>query len=195
MKIGVAMTDVLTGLYATTAILAALAHRERQRQGQHIDLALLDCRWRCLANQAMNYLIVRRRPQRMGNAHPNIVPYQDFPTKDGDMIMAVGNDGQFGRLCAAFGTSGMGRGPALCDQSGTGRKPRDPDRALSEVSCTRTTAEWVATLETAGVPVRSDKHHRRRLRRSPGTGARDPTRNAARRGWRRSARRQPRPPV
>ena len=102
-KVGVALTDVLTGLYATTAILAALAHRDRTGEGQHIDIALLDVQIASLANQTMNYLASGVAPRRMGNAHPNVVPYQDFPTRDGDMIIAVGNDGQFGRLCAALG--------------------------------------------------------------------------------------------
>ena len=94
-KVGVALTDILTGLHAAVAILAALAHRERTGEGQHIDLALLDVQVACLANQAMNYLVSGQAPRRMGNAHPNIVPYQDFPTADGYMILAIGNDGQF----------------------------------------------------------------------------------------------------
>ena len=93
MKVGVALTDILTGLYASTAILAALQAREHTGRGQHIDLALLDVGVACLANQGMNYLYGDQVPQRMGNAHPNIVPYQDFPTADGDFILTVGNDG------------------------------------------------------------------------------------------------------
>jgi crotonobetainyl-CoA:carnitine CoA-transferase CaiB-like acyl-CoA transferase len=91
-KVGVALTDILTGLYATVGVLAALAHRDRTGEGQHIDLALLDVQVACLANQTANYLIGGTVPRRMGNAHPNIVPYQDFPTADGDMILAVGNE-------------------------------------------------------------------------------------------------------
>jgi crotonobetainyl-CoA:carnitine CoA-transferase CaiB-like acyl-CoA transferase len=106
-KVGVALTDILTGLYAGNAILAALAHRDRDgyrsADGQHIDLALLDVQIACLANQAMNYLVSGTAPKRMGNAHPNIVPYQDFPTADGDMILAIGNDGQFARFCTVAG--------------------------------------------------------------------------------------------
>ncbi|MFM7272331.1 MAG: CaiB/BaiF CoA transferase family protein, partial [Gammaproteobacteria bacterium] len=85
MKVGVALTDILTGLHASTAILAALAWRERSGKGQHIDLALLDVQVACLANQAMNYLYSGNSPKRLGNAHPNVVPYQDFPTADGHM--------------------------------------------------------------------------------------------------------------
>ncbi|MGC1388503.1 MAG: CaiB/BaiF CoA-transferase family protein [Steroidobacteraceae bacterium] len=100
-KTGVAVTDILTGLYASIGILAALAHRERTGAGQYIDVALMDVQVACLANQALNYLIGGEVPQRLGNAHPNIVPYQDFPTTDGHVIIAVGNDAQFARLCAA----------------------------------------------------------------------------------------------
>jgi crotonobetainyl-CoA:carnitine CoA-transferase CaiB-like acyl-CoA transferase len=102
-KAGVAVTDILTGLYAAIGILAALNHREHSGVGQHIDLSLLDVQVACLANQAMNYLVSGKAPERLGNAHPNIVPYQDFPTQDGYMIIAVGNDGQFARLCAEMG--------------------------------------------------------------------------------------------
>lgn len=103
IKTGVALTDILTGLYATVAILAAVAHRERTGAGQHIDMALLDVQVACLANQAMNYLVTGTAPRRLGNAHPNIVPYQDFPTADGDIILAIGNDGQFRKFAEAAG--------------------------------------------------------------------------------------------
>ncbi|MER8124575.1 CoA transferase, partial [Acinetobacter baumannii] len=86
VKVGVALTDILTGLYSTVAILAALSHREQRGEGQHIDMALLDVQVACLANQAMNYLTTGVPPRRLGNAHPNIVPYQNFPTADGDFI-------------------------------------------------------------------------------------------------------------
>ena len=91
-KAGVAVTDILTGLYATIGVLAALAHRERSGVGQHIDLGLLDVQVACLANQAMNFLVSGTAPRRSGNAHPNLVPYQDFPTSDGYMVIAVGTD-------------------------------------------------------------------------------------------------------
>ena len=152
MKVGVALTDILTGLYASTAILAALQAREHTGRGQHIDLALLDVGVACLANQGMNYLYSDRVPQRMGNAHPNTVPYQDFPTADGHMILAVGNDGQFARLCAAIGRP---------DWAADARYARNPDRLanraqlideLRAITVARTTAEWVALLEQHGVP-------------------------------------------
>ena len=103
MKVGVALIDVLTGLYATIGVLAALAHRERSGEGQHVDLALLDVQVATLANQAMNFLTTGQAPQRLGNAHPNIVPYQTFAASDGHLILAVGNDAQFARCCAVLG--------------------------------------------------------------------------------------------
>lgn len=151
-KVGVAVTDILTGLYATVGILAALSHRERTGEGQYIDVALLDVQVAALANQAANYLIGGEPPQRMGNAHPNIVPYQDFPTDDGHMIIAVGNDGQFARLCASLGCSDLATDPRYR----TNRDRVQHRDALVDLlrTCTRrqTTAHWVAALEVAGVP-------------------------------------------
>ncbi|MDG6403617.1 CaiB/BaiF CoA-transferase family protein, partial [Pseudomonas quasicaspiana] len=103
VKVGVALTDVMTGVYSSTAILAALAHRDQSGLGQHIDMALLDVQVACLANQALNYLTTGIAPTRLGNAHPNIVPYQDFPTADGDFILTVGNDGQFRKFAEVAG--------------------------------------------------------------------------------------------
>lgn len=99
-KIGVAFADIFTGTYGVIGILAALAQRERTGKGQHIDMSLMDSMVGVLANQGLNYLVSQRAPRRMGNAHPNIVPYQVFPTRDGHVIIAVGNDAQFQRLCA-----------------------------------------------------------------------------------------------
>jgi len=152
MKVGVALTDVMTGLYATVAMLAALSHRERTGEGQHIDMALLDVQVACLANQASNYLVGGAVPHRMGNAHPNIVPYQEFPTADGYMIIAVGNDGQFGKLCAA-----LDHAEWASDERFTTNPQRVKHRAeliglLREVTSTRNTADWVAAMEGAGVP-------------------------------------------
>ncbi len=108
------MTDILTGLYAAIGILAALSHRDRTGEGQHIDVGLLDVQVACLANQAMNYLAGGVAPRRTGNAHPNLVPYQDFlPTSDGYMVVAVGNDAQFSRLCGGDGTRGARGRPAF----------------------------------------------------------------------------------
>ena len=152
LKVGVALTDVMTGLYATIAVLAALAHRERSGVGQHIDLALLDVQIASLANQAANYLVGGIVPKRMGNAHPSIVPYQDFPTADGYMIIAVGNDGQFAKLAATLGHP---------EWSADERFRTNPERVrhrdeliaqIRAVTATRTTDEWVAAMEAAGVP-------------------------------------------
>jgi crotonobetainyl-CoA:carnitine CoA-transferase CaiB-like acyl-CoA transferase len=151
-KVGVALTDVLTGLYATTAILAALAHRERTGEGQHIDLALLDVQVASLANQTMNYLVSGKSPVRMGNAHPNIVPYQDFPTKDGAMIIAVGNDGQFARLSATAGHPEWATDTRFATNQARVANRTAFIAAFEPASRRRTTAEWIAALETAGVP-------------------------------------------
>ena len=101
-KVGVAVTDVVTGLYGTIGILAAIEQRHRTGKGQHIDMSLLDCATAMLANQAMNFLATGDSPMRKGNAHPNIAPYQVLPTADGHIIIAVGNDGQFQRLCSVI---------------------------------------------------------------------------------------------
>ena len=106
-KVGVAVVDILTGLYATNAILAALLHRAKSDQGQHIDIALLDVQVATLANQAGNYLLSGYVPQRMGSAHPSIVPYQPFACADGHVMLAIGNDSQFTALCRAAGQSGQ----------------------------------------------------------------------------------------
>jgi crotonobetainyl-CoA:carnitine CoA-transferase CaiB-like acyl-CoA transferase len=111
MKVGVAVADVMTGLYASNAIQGALIHQLRTGQGQHIDLALLDVQVATLANQAMNYIATQENPKRLGNAHPNIVPYQAFATLDGHVILAVGNDGQFQRFCQVAGAVKMADNP------------------------------------------------------------------------------------
>jgi crotonobetainyl-CoA:carnitine CoA-transferase CaiB-like acyl-CoA transferase len=151
-KAGVAVTDILTGLYAVIGILTALAHRDRTGEGQRIDLSLLDVQVACLANQAMNYLVSGAVPKRLGNAHPNIVPYQDFPTRDGFMIIAVGNDTQFAKLCAAMQLGELARDPQFAtNQARVAHRVILID-TLNAATRTRTTAEWVAVLENAGVP-------------------------------------------
>ncbi len=151
-KTGVAVTDILTGLYASIGILAALAHRERTGAGQYIDVALMDVQVACLANQALNYLIGGEVPQRLGNALPNIVPYQDFPTTDGYVIIAVGNDAQFARLCAAAGLTELAADPRFTtNQQRVLHRTQLIDR-LCDATRSRSTAEWVADLERVGVP-------------------------------------------
>ncbi|WP_369989012.1 CaiB/BaiF CoA transferase family protein [Pseudomonas xanthosomatis] len=152
VKVGVALTDILTGLYSTVAILAALAHRDQAGVGQHIDMALLDVQVACLANQAMNYLTTGTPPRRLGNAHPNIVPYQDFPTADGDFILTVGNDGQFRKFAEVAGQPQWADDPRFATN-----KQRVAHRAeliplIRQATVFKTTAEWVAALEQAGVP-------------------------------------------
>jgi len=151
-KVGVALTDVMTGLYATVAILAALAHCNRTGEGQYIDLALLDVQIACLANQDLNFLTTGIAPRRMGNAHPNIVPYQDFPTADGDMIVAVGNDSQFRNLCLALGHSEWGTDSRFATNSSRVANRSELVELLRAETQRRTTEEWIAVLETAGVP-------------------------------------------
>ena len=151
-KVGVALVDVLTGLYATIAIQAALAERERSGRGQHIDMALLDVQVAALANQAASFLAAGVVPQRMGNAHPTIVPYQDFPTADGDMILAIGNDGQFERFCQAAGHPEWAQ-----DERFATNPQRVKHRAtliplLRQATVMRNTAEWIALLESRAVP-------------------------------------------
>jgi len=151
-KVGVALTDIMTGLYATIAVQAALAERERSGLGQYIDLALLDVQVACLANQASNYLAGSVVPARMGNAHPNIVPYQDFPTADGDMILAIGNDGQFARFCAIAGHAEWASDPryATNPQRVANRATLIP--LLRRATVERTTHDWIDALEAAHVP-------------------------------------------
>ncbi len=152
VKVGVALTDILTGLYSTVAILAALAHRQHDGGGQHIDMALLDVQVACLANQAMNYLTTGESPQRLGNSHPNIVPYQDFPTADGDFILTVGNDNQFRKFAEV-----AGRIEWVDDPRFLTNKLRVANRAaliplIRQATVFKTTAQWVSVLEAAGVP-------------------------------------------
>ena len=151
-KVGVALTDILTGLYATIAIQAALAHREKSGLGQHIDLALLDVQVACLANQAMNYLVSGKAPRRMGNGHPNIVPYQDFPTADGDVILAIGNDGQFARFCEIAGHDEWVADPRFASNAARVRNRGELIPLLRQATLMKTTAEWICLLENAAVP-------------------------------------------
>lgn len=152
MKVGVALTDILTGLFASTAILAALAQRDVSGHGQHIELALLDVQVACLANQAMNYLYSGRSPIRLGNAHPNIVPYQDFPTSDGDMILAIGNDSQFATFALVCAHPEWASDERFATNAARVENRAALIAAIKRVTVTRTTADWVALLEPAGVP-------------------------------------------
>lgn len=152
VKVGVALTDILTGLYATVGVLAALNRREHSGVGQHVELALLDVQVACLANQAMNYLTTGVPPKRMGNAHPNIVPYQDFPTADGDIILTVGNDGQFRKFAEVAGHPEWAGDPRFASNKARVAHRKELVPMIRQVTVFRTTAEWVAILEQAGVP-------------------------------------------
>ncbi len=152
VKVGVALTDILTGLYSTAAILAALASREQTGAGQHIDMALLDVQVACLANQAMNYLTTGTAPKRLGNAHPNIVPYQDFPTADGDFILTVGNDSQFRKFCEVAGLTALADDPRFSTNTARVAHRGELIPLIRQATVFKTTAEWISALEQAGVP-------------------------------------------
>ena len=152
LKTGVAISDILTGLYAAVGILAALAHRERTGEGQYIDLALYDVQVACLANQAMNYLIGGCVPPRMGNAHPNIAPYEEFPTADGHMIIAVGNDGQFARLAAELGHPEWAAEDRFASNAARVAHRDALGTLMRAVLGTGSTTQWLQRLERAQVP-------------------------------------------
>ncbi|AOE82660.1 CaiB/BaiF CoA transferase family protein [Pseudomonas sp. TCU-HL1] len=152
VKVGVALTDILTGLYSSVAMLAALASREITGKGQHIDMALLDVQVACLANQAMNYLTTGNPPRRLGNAHPNIVPYQDFPTADGDFILTVGNDSQFRKFCEVAGHREWADDPRFSTNKARVAHRAELIPLIRQATVFKTTAEWVSALEEVSVP-------------------------------------------
>jgi crotonobetainyl-CoA:carnitine CoA-transferase CaiB-like acyl-CoA transferase len=150
--VGVAVADLFTGMYAATAILAALRHRDQTGQGQAIDMALLDTQVAMLANLGAGYLASGVAPERAGNAHQNIVPYQVFAVADGHLILAVGNDAQFARFCRVAGLPRPSRGPALCAQRRAGAEPGRLVPLLAEHLKRRSRADWLAALDAAKVP-------------------------------------------
>ena len=152
VKVGVAVVDLMTGLYASTAIMAALLHRNNTGAGQHIDMALLDVQVACMANQASNFLISGKPPGRRGNAHPNIVPYQDLPTADGAVMIAVGNDGQYQRLCSALGVNHLAKDPRFATNTKRVENRETLIPLLSEASRKQNSDHWEKTLEGMGVP-------------------------------------------
>src|SRR6201996_5226120 len=152
-KAGVAISDLFTGLYGVVAIEAALIARERTGCGQYIDLALFDSMSAMLANQAMNFLASGRSPKRMGNAHVNLAPYQTFPVADGWLIVAVGNDGQFGRLCGVLGLEGMARDPLFSTNPARVTNRVEMERALVEKTVLWKRDDLLAALEKAVVPA------------------------------------------
>src|SRR6266700_191557 len=154
-KVGIAVTDILAGMYASLAIAAAIAHRERTGIGQHIDLALLDSIVAFGANQIMNYFTSGKIPGRYGNAHANVVPYEAFATADGHVILAVGNDGQFASFCKVAGRPELAADPRYATMPGriTNRSTLIP--LLREIFSPRPSRRWLAELEAAGVPCGS----------------------------------------
>jgi len=150
-RVGIPIADIMTGMYATIAICAALAHREKSGTGQHLDLALLDTQVGILSNQGMNYLATGVAPGRIGNAHPNIVPYQPFKTKDGDVILACGNDNLFNKFCEVAGCLELVKDPRFATNSKRVENREAITALLAEIFAKRTTKDWCDALEAAGV--------------------------------------------
>ena len=153
MKTGVAITDVMTGLYATIGVLAALHERQRTGKGRHVDVALLDVQVATLANQALNTLVSGISPERHGNAHPNIVPYQAFACADGHLVLTVGNDGQFARLAELLGRPEWAEDPAYATNAARVGKREVLVPLIQAILLTRGRDEWLAELEARGIPA------------------------------------------
>jgi formyl-CoA transferase len=152
LRVGVALTDLFTGVYACSGILAAIEVRHRTGEGQHIDMALLDVGMAILANQAAGFLNTGAVPQRMGNSHPSLAPYQDFPTADGAMLLAIGNDGQFARFCQAAGHPEWAADARYASNTLRVQHRSALIPAMEALTRTRSTAEWIALLEDKAVP-------------------------------------------
>lgn len=152
LRVGVALTDLFTGVYASTAILAALQVRGRTGEGQHIDMALLDVGMAILANQASAFLNTGKAPQRQGNTHPSLAPYQDFPTLDGSMLLAIGNNGQFARFCEAAGHAEWAVDARFASNTLRVKHRGVLIPMMEELTRTRSTTDWVALLEDKAVP-------------------------------------------
>ncbi|MDQ0395031.1 CaiB/BaiF CoA transferase family protein [Labrys monachus] len=152
-KIGVAFADIFTGVYAVVGVQAALRRREMTGLGGHVDMALFDVQLSVLANQAMNYLASGKSPKRMGNAHPNIVPYQVFPASDGHLIIACGNDGQFARLCAVLNIGDLAGHPDYLTNKDRVKNRDALAGLIGGLTGLRTRADLLAALEAVGVPA------------------------------------------
>lgn len=151
-RVGVALIDLFTGVYAATAILAAIEVRHRTGEGQHIDMSLLDVGMAILANQAGGFLNTGHVPQRQGNSHPSLVPYQDFPTLDGAMLLAIGNDGQFARFCDAAGRPELARDERFATNPQRVKHREALVPQLQDITRTRSTAAWIDLLDDKAVP-------------------------------------------
>jgi len=153
MKVGVAFADIFTGLYAVIGIMAALRRRDETGAGAEVDMALLDAQTGVLANQAMNYLVSGKAPSRMGNSHPNLVPYQVFPVSDGQVIIAVGSDGQFRKLCAVLGAPALADDPLYATNAARVDNRGRLAPLLAELTACMTRAGLLDALEVRGVPA------------------------------------------
>jgi crotonobetainyl-CoA:carnitine CoA-transferase CaiB-like acyl-CoA transferase len=151
-RAGVPVADIITGMYASIAICAALAHRAQTGAGQHLDLALLDSQIALLAYQNTNYLATGVPPKRIGNLHPNIVPYQPFQTSDGDVIIACGNDNLYRKFCVAAGCSELADDARFATNGKRVENRTELTRLLAEVFRRRSTRQWLELLDAAGVP-------------------------------------------
>jgi crotonobetainyl-CoA:carnitine CoA-transferase CaiB-like acyl-CoA transferase len=152
MKVGVGIADVMCGMYATTAILAALHHREKTGEGQYIDLSLLDTQVAWLVNVGLNYLTSREVPGRVGNEHPNIVPYNVLPSSDGFIILAVGNDSQFQKFCEFAGAPELAKDPRFVTNEARVKNRRVMYELLPAITRRKTQGEWIEGLARLGVP-------------------------------------------
>jgi crotonobetainyl-CoA:carnitine CoA-transferase CaiB-like acyl-CoA transferase len=151
-RAGVPIADIITGMYASIAICAALAHRAETGAGQHLDLALLDSQIALLAYQNTNYFSTGTPPKRIGNLHPNIVPYQPFKSSDGEVIVACGNDNLFRKFCEAAGCAALAQDPRFATNGKRVENRAEITRLIQEIFGRKTTAEWLTLLESAGVP-------------------------------------------
>ena len=152
VKVGLPISDLFCGLYATISILAAVNHRHASGEGQYIDCALLDSQVSLLANQAMNYLVGGQVPQRLGNGHPNVVPYRDFAAKDDYLLVACGNDGQFRALCRLLQRDDLAGDPRYASNAGRNRHRRELEVSLAHSIATWPAAELLAAMQREGVP-------------------------------------------
>lgn len=152
-KVGVAVTDIVTGIYASTAILAAVHERARTGRGQQIDMALMDCAVALMANQAMNYLSTGQSPKRLGNFHPNLAPYQTVPCKDGHIIIATGNDGQYQRLCKLLGLDDLATHPDFATNAARVSRRTELSDIISQRTQDWCSSALLASCEAAGVPA------------------------------------------
>ncbi|MCZ4365164.1 CaiB/BaiF CoA transferase family protein [Sulfitobacter dubius] len=152
-KSGMAITDIFTGVYASTAILAAVHQRHQTGVGQHIDMALLDCAVAITGNQAMNYMTTGKAPTRMGNAHPNLTPYEVFECSDGHLIIATGNDGQYQRLCQLLGLDDMATAPEYLKNADRVANRPEMIRRLTGATRLRSRDDLLAACEAHGVPA------------------------------------------